>query len=414
MKLRQLLRGLIRCLLSPAVFILWLSRKYFRVQLVLPNVTLFGHLALEPAKFLAKKSVVHSDGPATRTLEIWSFGKRCDQSNKELTNLWKQRVHSAPAWLVDAAYRVSSRFSDSPVTIATLDKLHENDHVLDYGRPQLQLPRVILHEGQKFLSDVGLPNNYVCLIVRDVAGEKLNLGLTSSGPLRTRRIEDFIPAIEMLCKLGLAVIRVGSPNSTPLPQISSLFFDYANYARRTSRLDIFLPASCQFAISTMSGPDAVALAAGRPVLYLDLVQYHLCFAGTGKTTWVPAILKDATDCPLSLGEVFERGAGRLLGQQAFADKGITIELSSPLLIRDYVEDYAKEFLSPSDATVASIDRQNLYRKLFHGCLTEKSIAELAPLNSKLSRLFLARHGEWFLQSWKYSLPSVAEVDELQR
>jgi putative glycosyltransferase (TIGR04372 family) len=217
----------------------------------------------------------------------------------------------------------------------------------------------------------------------------------------------------MLCKLGLAVIRVGSPNSTPLPQISSLFFDYANYAKRTSRLDIFLPANCQFAISTMSGPDAVALAAGRPVLYLDLVQYHLCFAGTGQSTWVPAILKDATDCHLSLGEVFEQGAGRLLGQQAFIDKGITIELSSPLLIRDYVENYAKEFLSGTETTLTSIDQQDLYRKLFHRCLAEKSIAELAPLNSKLSSLFLARHGEWFLRTSEVPSSLVAEVDELQ-
>ena len=52
--IRKLLQLALRVLLFPASLILFLLKRWLVVELVLPNVTLFGHLELEPKKILSK------------------------------------------------------------------------------------------------------------------------------------------------------------------------------------------------------------------------------------------------------------------------------------------------------------------------------------------------------------------------
>ena len=52
--IRRLLQLALRILLFPVSLILFLLKRWLVVELVLPNVTLFGQLALEPEKILSK------------------------------------------------------------------------------------------------------------------------------------------------------------------------------------------------------------------------------------------------------------------------------------------------------------------------------------------------------------------------
>jgi hypothetical protein len=144
----------------------------------------------------------------------------------------------------------------------------------------------------------------------------------------------------------------------------------------------------------MSGPDAVALVGRVPVLYVDIAQYSLCFAGTRLVTWVPArLISQKLGRAMSLSETFESGAGRFLGSLAFEQAGIKIEQSSPEQIRDYCLDFYKSLSAPkSDA----VQMQSFYREKFHTLLSKNSVAKLAPFSSKLSSLFLEKYGTEFL------------------
>ena len=51
--LKTFLQFGLRLLALLVVFIFYLLRKFMVVEFVLPNVTLFGHLALEPEKILS-------------------------------------------------------------------------------------------------------------------------------------------------------------------------------------------------------------------------------------------------------------------------------------------------------------------------------------------------------------------------
>ncbi|MFZ8966829.1 MAG: TIGR04372 family glycosyltransferase, partial [Ilumatobacteraceae bacterium] len=112
-------------------------------------------------------------------------------------------------------------------------------------------------------------------------------------------LDKFVPACSRLVNMGYQVVRLGGPSPQKFPARAG-FFDYANSRCRTPRLDVTLPSHCAFAIATQTGPDAVALLARRPVLYIDVVRFSQFFFGTLLATWVPVkFVVDNNEQPLS-------------------------------------------------------------------------------------------------------------------
>jgi putative glycosyltransferase (TIGR04372 family) len=248
--------------------------------------------------------------------------------------------------------------------------------------------------GVKYLRDVGIEPEkpYICLVVREAAWAPPTTGPSSSGTLRSRSFEDFLLAAEALADLGVAVIKLGAAGT--FQTAGTKIIDYANGKDKSDFLDVYLPAHAKCVISTMSGPDAVALVGRVPVLYVDIAQYSLCFAGTRLVTWVPSrLINQKSGRAMSFSEVFESGAGRFLGSTPFEQAGVTIEQSSPEQIRDYCIDFYKSLSIPK----SDIEQmQSLYREKFHTLLSKNSVAKLAPFNSSLSPLFLEKYGAEFL------------------
>ena len=385
----------LRLLALPVVFIFYLLRKYVVVEFVLPNVTLFGHLALEPEKVLSNIAShgSRSVGEPKRIL-IWSLGKSREQVNKALVKIWRRELFVLPSAIVDAMHRASKWLPNFEMRVLQFDKLHENDHVLDSCESHLKFKSSEVKIGVKYLRDVGIEPEkpYICLIVREAAWAPPTTGPSSSGTLRSRSFEDFLLAAEALADLGVAVVKLGAAGT--FKTAGTKIIDYANSKDKSEFLDVYLPAHAKCVVSTMSGPDAVALVGRVPVLYVDIAQYSLCFAGTRLVTWVPArLISQKSGRAMSLSETFESGAGRFLGSSAFEQAGIKIEQSSPEQIRDYCLDF---YQSLTNQKLDYGPIQNLYREKFHTFLSKNSVAKLAPFNSSLSPLFLEKYGTEFL------------------
>jgi len=393
--LKTFLQFGLRLLALPVVFIFYLLRKYVVVEFVLPNVTLFGHLALEPEKVLSNiaRHGSRSVGDPKRVL-IWSLGKSREQVNKALVKIWRRELFVLPSAIVDAMHRASKWLPNFEMRVLQFDKLHENDHVLDLCDSNLKFTSSEIEMGEKYLRHVGIEAHtpYICLVVREAAWAPPTTGPASSGTLRSRSFEDFLLAAEALADLGVAVIKLGAAGT--FKTAGTKIIDYANSKDKSEFLDVYLPAHAKCVVSTMSGPDAVALVGRVPVLYVDIAQYSLCFAGTRLVTWVPArLISQKSGRAMSLSETFESGAGRFLGSSAFEHAGIKIEQSSPEQIRDYCLDFYKSLSAPkSDAE----QMQSFYREKFHTLLSKNSVAKLAPFNSSLSPLFLEKYGAEFL------------------
>jgi putative glycosyltransferase (TIGR04372 family) len=384
-----------RLLALPVVFIFYLLRKYVVVEFVLPNVTLFGHLSLEPEKVLSNiaSQKSRSVGEPKRIL-IWSLGKSRDQVNKALVKIWRRELFVLPSAVVDAMHRASKWLPNFEMKVLQFDKLHENDHVLDLCESHLKFTASEIETGEKYLRHVGIEPHtpYICLVVREAAWAPPTTGPSSSGTLRSRSFEDFLLAAEALADLGVAVIKLGAAGT--FQTAGTKIIDYANGKDKSDFLDVYLPAHAKCVISTMSGPDAVALVGRVPVLYVDIAQYSLCFAGARLVTWIPSrLINKKLGRAMSLSETFESGAGRFLGSSAFEQAGIKIEQSSPEQIRDYCIDFYKSLSIPK----SDIEQmQSLYREKFHTLLSKNSVAKLAPFNSSLSPLFLEKYGAEFL------------------
>ena len=393
--LKTFLQFGLRLLALPVVFIFYLLRKYVVVEFVLPNVTLFGHLALEPEKVLSNIAShgSRSVGEPKRIL-IWSLGKSSEQVNKALVKIWRRELFVLPSAIVDAMHRASKWLPNFEMRVLQFDKLHENDHVLDLCDSNLKFTSSEIEMGEKYLRHVGIKAHtpYICLVVREAAWAPPTTGPSSSGTLRSRSFEDFLLAAEALADLGVAVIKLGAAGT--FKTAGTKIIDYANSKDKSEFLDVYLPAHAKCVVSTMSGPDAVALVGRVPVLYVDIAQYSLCFAGTRLVTWVPArLISQKSGRAMSLSETFESGAGRFLGSSAFEQAGIKIEQSSPEQIRDYCLDF---YQSLTNQKLDYGPMQNLYREKFHTFLSKNSVAKLAPFNSSLSPLFLEKYGNEFL------------------
>jgi putative glycosyltransferase (TIGR04372 family) len=384
-----------RLLVLPVVVVFYLLKKSVVVEFVLPNVTLFGHLSLEPEKVLSNiaSQKSRSVGEPKRIL-IWSLGKSRDQVNKSLVKIWRRELFVLPSAVVDAMHRASKWLPNFEMKVLQFDKLHENDHVLDLCESHLKFTASEIETGEKYLRYVGIEPHtpYICLVVREAAWAPPTTGPSSSGTLRSRSFEDFLLAAEALADLGVAVIKLGAAGT--FQTAGTKIIDYANGKDKSDFLDVYLPAHAKCVISTMSGPDAVALVGRVPVLYVDIAQYSLCFAGTRLVTWVPSrLINQKSGRAMSLSEVFESGVGRFLGSTPFEQAGVTIEQSSPEQIRDYCIDFYKSLSIPK----SDIEQmQSLYREKFHTLLSKNSVAKLAPFNSSLSPLFLEKYGAEFL------------------
>jgi putative glycosyltransferase (TIGR04372 family) len=168
-------------------------------------------------------------------------------------------------------------------------------------------------------------------------------------------INNFSGVAEELIENGFQVIRMGSGTESPFTMKPAGVVDYAVSKSRSEFLDVYLAATCEFAVSTQTGPDAVCMLFRRPVLYVDVTRYSQFFFGSNIATWSPVRLFQNGKI-LTLREVFNSKVAWLKDPNLFAENGISQQKSSMVELKQLVQLYlhSRDIESPSSELISEI------------------------------------------------------------
>jgi putative glycosyltransferase (TIGR04372 family) len=300
-------------------------------------------LALEPEIYLAEQEILKAFGALPRrVVNVWSLGPVAKQSNRYLASKWKQELLVFPSWFVSSLHSVGSVF---PVLKLNEPKLSVTGSMngLDKTASHVSFKANEIEEGKKRLVEIGVnPDKpYVCLIVRDGGHYKSKGEIESAGyEFLNFDINNFSGVAEALIEIGFQVIRMGSGSERPFTSKPEGVIDYALSGNRSEFLDVFIAATCEFAVSTQTGPDAVCMLFRRPVLYVDVTSYSQFFFGSKLATWSPARLhKDGKI--LNLSEIVNSEIAWFKDPNLFSKNGISQQKSSSNELKELVLSYIR-------------------------------------------------------------------------
>ena len=325
------------------LLVLKLVQPIVRFQLCVVGFHRYGHLALEPEIFLAEQEIMKATNASHgRVISIWSLGPVAKQSNRFLAKKWKDELLVLPSWFVGSLHRVGLVF---PFLQLKEPKLSITGSLngLDKTDSHVSLSAKEMEEGRKRLIEIGISPDepYVCLIVRDSGHYKSKGDIESAGyELLNFDINDFAGVAEVLIESGFQVIRMGSGSERPFASKPDGVVDYALSKYRSEFLDVYLAATCEFAVSTQTGPDSVCMLFRRPVLYLDVTRYCQFFFGSKLATWSPVRLKKNGRI-LNLSEVVNAEIAWFKDPNLFSKNGISQQKSSSNELKELVLSYIR-------------------------------------------------------------------------
>jgi len=384
-----------------------------KFQVMTTNHQFFGHLLLEPEKYLsardAQKEIIEIDfmgdkdwrnigvschGSTDRNVfTLWTLGKLKSAPNSQLIKMWKRSVHRVPGFVAGMMIRAGRSGKLKNVSEYTFSSLLSIDKDLDATSAHLRFSKKEIDRARGEARALGMDPEipHVCLIIRNESTSP------TDSELRSRSINDFELAANEVVSDELQLVRMGASASPLLRSNSSRVFDYANSGKRSELLDLYLLSTCAFAVSTLSGPDAACLAFRRPVLYVDLANYALCFSGTSLTTWSPAkIVSESTGNQLSLKEVFSTGAGWFWKDSQFYESGLRIERSNEKEIASYVREMLERYRSGTLINSQTNSDQLSYQLKLASAMGKLGEEWHGPIRSHLAESFLEVNGKWFL------------------
>ena len=323
------------------LLVLKLVQPIVRFQLCVVGFHRYGHLALEPEIFLAEREIMKATNASHgRVISIWSLGPVAKQSNTFLAKKWKDELLVLPSWFVGSLQRAGLVF---PFLNLEERKLSITGSLngLDKTDSHVSLSAEEIEEGRKRLIEIGISPDepYVCLIVRDGGHYKSKGDTESAGyELLNFDINDFAGVAEVLIESGFQVIRMGSGSERPFTSKPDGVVDYALSKNRSEFLDVYLAATCEFAVSTQTGPDSVCMLFRRPVLYVDVTRYCQFFFGSKLATWSPARLHKNGKI-LNLSEIVNSEIAWFKDPNLFSKNGISQQKSSSNELKELVHSY---------------------------------------------------------------------------
>jgi len=341
--LKRIVKGLLFAFSFVVLLVMKMLQPFIRFQLCVIGFHRYGHLALEPEIFLAEREIIKSTNASSkRVISVWSLGPVAKQSNRYLASKWKQELLVFPSWFVSSLHSVGSVF---PVLKLNEPKLSITGSMngLDKTASHVSFTANEIEEGKKGLVKIGVnPDKpYVCLIVRDGGHYKSKGEIESAGyEVLNFDINNFSGVAEALLESGFQVIRMGSGSERPFTSKPEGVIDYALSENRSEFLDVFIAATCEFAVSTQTGPDAVCMLFRRPVLYVDVTSYSQFFFGSKLATWSPARLQKNGKI-LNLSEIVNSEIAWFKDPNLFSKNGISQQKSSRSELKELVLSYIR-------------------------------------------------------------------------
>jgi len=336
-------KGLLFAFSFVVLLVMKMLQPFIRFQLCVIGFHRYGHLALEPEIFLAEREIIKSTNASSkRVISVWSLGPVAKQSNRYLASKWKQELLVFPSWFVSSLHSVGSVF---PVLKLNEPKLSITGSMngLDKTASHVSFTANEIEEGKKGLVKIGInPDKpYVCLIVRDGGHYKSKGEIESAGyEVLNFDINNFSGVAEALLESGFQVIRMGSGTERPFTGKPEGVIDYALSNNSSEFLDVFIAATCEFAVSTQTGPDAVCMLFRRPVLYVDVTSYIQFFFGSKLATWSPARLQKNGKI-LNLSEIVNSEIAWFKDPNLFSKNGISQQKSSSNELKELVLSYIR-------------------------------------------------------------------------
>ena len=325
------------------LLVMKLIQPIIKFQLCVVGFHRYGHLALEPEIFLAEQEIMKTTNTSRRrVISIWSLGPVAKQSNSFLASKWKEALLVLPSWFVGSLQRVGLfipfiKLEEPKLSITgSLNGLDKTDSHVSLSAEEME-------EGRKRLIEIAInPDKpYVCLIVRDGGHYKSKGDIESVGyELLNFDINDFSGVAEVLIESGFQVVRMGSGSERPFTSKPDGVIDYALSKNRSKFLDVYLAATCEFAVSTQTGPDAVCMLFRRPVLYVDVTRYCQFFFGSKLATWSPVRLQK-NGSTFNLSEVVNSEIAWFKDPNLFSKNGISQQKTSSSELKELVRSYIR-------------------------------------------------------------------------
>lgn len=392
--IRSLVR---RALLLPALFILLcirLLRPIVEFRVLVVGFHRYGHLALEPEMYLSQ---LRRSRSRHLVVNLWSFGKSSNQTNRFLASLWKKKVIALPSWIIDALVRAGEICKPIACNRPQLS-IHGPENGLDLSSPSLKIGVSDKEQGLRQLENIGVDPRrpYVCLIVRD-SSHYASVGQVESAgySILNFDVETFHLTARGLSDAGFQVLRMGAGAERSLGFDYPGVIDYAKSPKRNEFLDVYIAATCSFAVSTQTGPDAVCLAFRRPVFYVDVTRFSQFFFGTRLATWNPVSIFESGK-RLSLREIVQHDIFWLEDPDAFHPSGIVIQRSSPEALARMALGYAAEVarIDHTADVVSDLDRE--VHEILRVGMGERGRSIFGEPRALVNPVFLQENADWFL------------------
>lgn len=367
---------------------LFLMRPFVKIRLCIVAFHRFGHLALEPEIFLGEQELRVKSGVIKRfpvQIHWWSFGPQRLQANKFLVSKWCEVLSVLPSWWIDALHTVGRLIPFLQLEEPKMS-IRGNLNALDYTETHLRLTDAEQRRGNSELRGLGVDPDkpYVCLVVRD-GGHYASLGEKESDGYSFLNFEiaSFEQAALWLVEHGYQVLRMGAGSETPLSTSHPQLIDYANSQHRSEFLDIYIAATCRFAVSTQTGPDAVCLAFRRPVCYIDVSRFSQFFFGTKLAWWNPADLWQG-DSRLTLGDILSGPIFWIKDPNDFIREGIRQERSSAGRIDHLVKSFVDAFENNRDRSIEIDEKVQFVRNIIARETGDRGKSEFGEINAVLN------------------------------
>jgi putative glycosyltransferase (TIGR04372 family) len=322
------------------VFLLRTVRPLRTIRLGGINAGRLGHLVMDLEMFCSEKQVgIHSTRAGTIDLRyVWT--EDLPVCNQLLLDLWTPRFRLGPRWLLQPMDTWNRRLPGGDANAIPYRKgpLQLNQHndlhgVLRRTRPHLPCPPDLVRKSEEMIRNIrpefDLHGRYVCVHVRDEA----YFSQWGDSPLvrdttRNAAIDTYSESIRYLLDYGYAVVRLGASAAAPMDFAHPRLWDYASDGSRSELLDIMLPRFCSFFISTLSGPDKLAQAFRRPILFTNLAPLKSIPLWMPNSLIAPKRFSNADGSTIPWHEVFESDL-YTLSESELESRGIHLVHNSP-------------------------------------------------------------------------------------
>jgi putative glycosyltransferase (TIGR04372 family) len=389
----KLVRGALTIVALVILIVMKVLQPLVRFRILVIGFHRFGHLALEPEVFLSRS--IKTD---RKVINLWSMGKSGKRANEYLASKWSRAINTQPSWFVGSLQRAGDL---APFLALEKPKLsiHGPGNALDDSDPHLVFDLDEHSEGRRQLKLMGVDCSrpFVCLIVRD-GGHYRSVGDTESDGYSFLNfdISNFEEAALALASLGYQVVRMGAGTEKPMQAKHADIFDYAVSEFRNEFMDVYIAGTCDFAVSTQTGPDAVCLAFRRPVYYVDVTRFSQFFFGTQIAYWNPAQIR-LNGSRQSLKQILDSPIFWLKDPDDFLKLGVDVVRSTPRELAEMCVAFAKHLQAGSTGSEEWNSANRRVHQILELGMGERGRLVFGKPTAPLNPLFATRHAEWFLE-----------------